>query len=510
MRRALVTLSLAAVSLAGEVLASDLSPSEERGKQLFITGKSASGNEVLAFLESSKLELPASTLTCVGCHGYDGRGRPEGGVQPSNITWPALTKTFSAVRADGREHPPYDEKSLLLAITLGVDPAGNPLDVNMPRYRLSINDAADLVAYLKKLSNDQDPGISATELVLGTVLPPGRERADVVRQTLQEAFDAINRGGAVFGRTLRLVTLEAGASGGPSAAEVGRFLDREKPFALVGPYLSGAEEEVVSLLVERQVPAVGALGFDPRLVLPPRRQVFYLHAGISGEAIALAKHWIDGGGRAKVAIAASELTAQAAEAVRSWLESKSIDARVISTTGPGSTGWDGTAFAQRCKSEGLGTVVFLRPGGDLASFLAAARAGNTRPLVLASATLSGGAVTQPATGFTGQLRVALPFLPMGPATGPIGPSSARHAVARSLATAAVRILVEALQKNGRELSRERLIVALEGLYRYETGVSRPLSYGPNHRIGMNGAYVLEVDPESGRLADRADWVELED
>ena len=73
------------------------------------------------------VEVSASVLPCRSCNGVDGRGKPEGGVTPSDLTWAALTKPYGVDHPSGRRHPPYTEALLKRAITMGLDSAGNEL-----------------------------------------------------------------------------------------------------------------------------------------------------------------------------------------------------------------------------------------------------------------------------------------------------------------------------------------------------------------------------------------------
>ncbi len=72
-RSASFAVLLLAAALCAE--AAGLTPQEERGRRLYRTGTSASGAEVTAVLSTGGVELPASSMPCVGCHGRDGRGR---------------------------------------------------------------------------------------------------------------------------------------------------------------------------------------------------------------------------------------------------------------------------------------------------------------------------------------------------------------------------------------------------------------------------------------------------
>ena len=53
--------------------------------------------------------MPASTLTCAGCHGARGEGKTEGGVTAGNLTWSHLLKPYGHTHPSGRKHGPFDE-----------------------------------------------------------------------------------------------------------------------------------------------------------------------------------------------------------------------------------------------------------------------------------------------------------------------------------------------------------------------------------------------------------------
>ncbi|MFP5288285.1 MAG: ABC transporter substrate-binding protein, partial [Thermoanaerobaculia bacterium] len=109
---------------------SGLTPREENGKRIYLEGVSSSGGEITAVMGEG-VEVPAAAVPCSGCHGRDGRGKPEGGVSPSDVTWSRLTRPYGATHPSGRSHPPYDERLLKRAIAMGLDPAGTPLHVAM-------------------------------------------------------------------------------------------------------------------------------------------------------------------------------------------------------------------------------------------------------------------------------------------------------------------------------------------------------------------------------------------
>jgi cytochrome c553 len=167
----LAALLLSVVFPAVVFSASPLSSQEKHGKHVYSKTTSPSGKEIKAFVGVASLEAPGAAMACANCHGNDGKGRPEGGITPSNITWKELNKSYGVRHASGREHPAYTEETLARAIAKGIDPAGNKLDPAMPHYSMPEEDLAALVAYLKRLGTELDPGISESAIRIGTILP---------------------------------------------------------------------------------------------------------------------------------------------------------------------------------------------------------------------------------------------------------------------------------------------------------------------------------------------------
>jgi ABC-type branched-subunit amino acid transport system substrate-binding protein len=81
-----------------------------------------------------------------------------------------------------------------------------------------------------------------------------------------------------------------------------------------------------------------------------------------------------------------------------------------------------------------------------------------------------------------------------------------HLAAQVSAFTAAKILVEGLKRAGRDVSREKLVAALEGLSRFESGLMPAITFGPNRRVGALGAYIVSVDLEKKQLVPVSSWV----
>src|SRR5829696_1009140 len=210
----------------------ELTAEEKRGKAFYLRGESASGQEITALM--GEIDVPATTLTCAGCHGARGEGKTEGGVTAGTLTWSYLTKPYGHNDEGGRKHPAFSEASFTRMLTAGHDPAGNKLAVAMPIYRMPQQDMADLISYLKRIETDFDPGISDTNIVIGTLLPEQGALSGLAQSmgdVLRAYFADINRRGGIYNRNIELRIMHGDMKS--TVSNLKHLIDDEQVFAVV-------------------------------------------------------------------------------------------------------------------------------------------------------------------------------------------------------------------------------------------------------------------------------------
>lgn len=497
-----------------------LTASESRGKQIYVQGTSPSGKSVLAYFGDSSLELPASTIPCANCHGLDGRGKPEGGITPTNLAWDALTKPYGVTHANGRRHPPYTERAMELAITRGTDPGGNKLLSVMPRYTMSVEDMADLVAYLKLVGKDVDPGITEDRIVLGTAGPTKGRLAEIShasRAVTTAFFDELNSQGGIYNRRFEVKFNETAETPAATRAAMDRWLHDDQIFALSGIVIAGSEKDVLPLIADRGVPLVGPLTLYPETGGQLNRQVFYLLSGVEGQA------------RAFVEFAAgnAELKNQAIAVVFTQSESSS---RVLHAVNEQSKKdgfakprafdyfagqFDAALTAKQLKAANCNLVIFLNGGKDVLSFMAEAVKIDWYPSTFVVG--AGSEIFEAPLGFSEKIFLSFPTSPADQSPEGVREFSAlaekyrlpkQHLPAQISAFSSAKILAEAIRRVGKDLSREKLIQALEGLYEYQTGLTPAITYGPNRRIGAMGAYIVKVNLKEKQFVPTGGWISV--
>jgi ABC-type branched-subunit amino acid transport system substrate-binding protein len=433
-----------------------LTPPEQRGKKIYTNG----GSNITATLGPGGAEIPASQMPCANCHGSSGTGNPEGGTRPPNITWQELA-TAKPTR------PAYTEALLKRAISMGIDSAARPLQNVMPRFRMSLDDIADLVAYIKQLANSTDPGLSETSVTIGVILPPPA-RFPGMAQAIRAALTAsLNDAGEVYGRHIDLRFVECGDSATRTVEIVRAFLDRERPFAMTAGFIAGAEPEFAAMFDARQTPLIGAFTNDPT----PATDIFYLYPSVADQSRALAAFVAKTANRPRVAVAFP-------------------------------TGSSTEAIQDECRRRGWPPPLVDTSLQTHATFLV--------PSSLATPEMFHSASTMP-----GRLLLAYPALPAGESeaaaaeyrrlarTHNLPP---QHTAAQWTAIASVRILVEGLKRAGKDLSREKLIAALESLYEFPTGLTHPVSYSKTRHTGAPGAYIVSLDAATKKFINLG-WFE---
>jgi ABC-type branched-subunit amino acid transport system substrate-binding protein len=498
----------------------ELSPEEKRGKAFYLRGESSSGQEIIAMM--GEIDVPATTLTCAGCHGTRGEGKTEGGVTAGNMTWSYLTKPYGHADDGGRKHPAFSEASFVRMLSAGVDPAGNKLSVAMPTYRMPQQDMADLIAYLKRIETDTDPGVSEASIVIGTLLPEKAALTGLAQSmgdVLQAYFAEVNSRGGIYNRKVELRLVHGDATA--TVANMKHLIDDEQVFAIVSGLTAGAEEDVATLSKDREVPLIGPSTLLPQRALPLNRYVFYLLPGLKEQARTLvnfaAKKTDPKTSRVAIVCPDADFSRGIARSIED--QAKKLGWTTITSVYYQRDKFNAAQHVAELKQKGIDMVFHLGSGADTGVLFKDAEAAGWTPTIYLLGTLVGKNITE-IVPLKMKDRVLLVFPTIPADISEVGAAeysallqknklTSTHAAAQASAIAAARILVHALELCGKDLSRERLVTALEGLYEFDTGLMPRITFGPNRRIGILGAYIVTIDPEKKLFPASAEWVSVD-
>jgi ABC-type branched-subunit amino acid transport system substrate-binding protein len=482
---------------------------ERGGEQIFRQATSPSGARISARIGVSSTEISGPSMACGNCHGEDGRGRSEGGVSAPSILWSELTKSYGHVHEDGRRHGPFDVESLRRAVMGGVDPAGNRLDPAMPRFAMSASDFASLVAFLKRLEDQRDPGIAAQALRVATLLPTGAQLGplgDGVQALLSGYFDKINAQGGIHGRKLELVVQRVPGEIAEARQALHELFTKTAVFAVLAPFSVGLEADLAREAAAARVPVLGPLTLYPEDVRASNTYVFHLLPGVAELAQVLGQH-----GRQRLGLAERTLSLlhpdteggrAAADTARAQLRKLGYQHIEALPFLPGLT--TPAALARQIAARPVAGVLLLGPGIDVAAVVGEAERAGSQPQWLVPGLLASRGLLELPGSVRERITLAYPSAPndVHPAVRAeieTLAGSRGHPTMQSTAYGAALLMVDALKRTGRELSRSKFIAALEQVQGFDTGVMPRLTYNADRRIGAMGGYLLGLDPQAKGL-----------
>ena len=434
-----------------------------------------------------------------------------------------MIRSYGHRHDNGRTHPAFDEQSFVESLTSGKDPAGNRLDPAMPRYLMSLQDMTSLVAYLKRIETDFDPGLSAEKLRIGTLLPSSGRLAEVGKAmdaVLRAHIAALNAKGGIFGRQIELVVAEYSDDRATSLKNAERLFGESQVFAVVSPFTSGLERETAALAERLKVPVVGPFTLRTLSALDVNRYTFFVLPGLAEQARVLAEFATtqlklkdpvvavvhpQEEGMAEIADAAVEAFRQ-----REW--KRSVAVHYPAGRMPA------RELVAKLQQAGVQVVLFLGTDAEMEQLGPHIRDAIWTPYLLAPGVRVGRAAVNLPTTLGNRVFLAYPTQPAditreGAAQLGAFQRSAglggRHQPAQASAYASLLLLEEALKRAGRDLTRARQIGALENLFSFETTVTPALSFGPSRRIGAMGGYVVTVDPGAHTVRPASAYIRIE-
>jgi ABC-type branched-subunit amino acid transport system substrate-binding protein len=132
----------------------------------------------------------------------------------------------------------------------------------------------------KQQQNVPQPGVTANSITVGSLAPLQGENADTgsaVKAVLTAYFDDLNLRGGINGRRVMLRFAES-VDDSTATLKNARLLAATPVFALVAPFVPGAEQKLAALAQANKTPLVGLLALSVPSE-PANREVFYLLPG---------------------------------------------------------------------------------------------------------------------------------------------------------------------------------------------------------------------------------------
>lgn len=339
---------------------------------------------------------------------------------------------------------------------------------------------AAAIALLLSVPVLAEPGVSDKEVLLGQSVAlsgPAKELGSEMRSGALLYFEQVNASGGVHGRRIRLQTLDDGYEPERAAANTRKLIEEEKVLALFGYVGTPTSLAALPLFTEAKVPFVGAFTGAQALREPFNRYVFNVRASYFDETEKIVEQLTTTGikqiavfyqndayGKAGLAGVERAMTKRGLKiAATATVERNTVDVAkavaALSATRP-----DAVVMVSAYTSVAA-FVKGMKKAGSAAQFHNVSFVGS-RPLAAALGDEGVGVAIVQVVPFpwSGTLPVTREYQAQARAAG-----AKDFSFTELEGYIAARVLVEGLKRAGRELTRERLVTALESLSRTDIG-----------------------------------------
>jgi ABC-type branched-subunit amino acid transport system substrate-binding protein len=332
-------------------------------------------------------------------------------------------------------------------------------------------------------------------------------------------FAEVNAGGGMFGRDVRLIPFPFDPGDSADAArQAKRLVDAEEIFCTVanlGVIPGGDAEKILS---SAGVPVLAPLLIAPESSYGMDRHTFHIYPSLRDQGRVLADFAADDlfrpGMKTALVYAEESLGRGGAAGAREQARERGLPLPAEESYLPGR--FDAPAIVERLERIGSGLLFFFGGGREAAALLAEAERRGFRPYFLGPAALIGNSLFSLPPGIAGKVYLSSPVAPpdrFSKGGEKFFRISEKYRLRREhggfqvTAFAGAMLLEEGLRRSGRSVTRERFVGTLSGLWRFPTGVTPPLTYNENRRVGALGAGILTIDTERRRFVPAVEWRE---
>ncbi len=353
------------------------------------------------------------------------------------------------------------------------------------------------------------------EVVFGMCAPfsgTEKEFGHQLRTGYEIAFAAQNEAGGVHGRRLRLVPIDDGYEPARTRTAMAELVDNRKVFGFVGNFGSATAAISVPYANEKGVLFWGA--YSGARVLrndPPDRVVFNLRASYAEETAAIVSYLVEVKRIPPQAIAVFAQEDAFGDAgfdgVARMMRRYRRDPAQVLRVGYRRNTTDVEQAIRKVKAirEKLRAVVMVATSRAAARFVERAKDAD---LKLVFTNISPGAndladeLAQLGASYAdGLIMTQVVPLPTSRATPVMKYQELlrRYAAGENPdfvsleAYLSARVLIEALQRTGRELTTDRLVDALEGIRGLDLGIGVPITFGPSEHQGSHKVWGTVLD-----------------
>ena len=360
-----------------------------------------------------------------------------------------------------------------------------------------------------------ETGVTDTEIRIGMWTPLsgpvallGQSARDAVRLWAKE----VNDKGGIHGRKINFISYDDAGSPQEAQTVIRRLIDQDQVFMLISGSVSGSTLPVRQVITREKVPFVSSISSNVNLMKPFSRYIFRIYANEDSQALGMVD-WIMEHEKLKrpaIIYNSNDYGVGGFQIFQERLKEKykisptaaerynpgdqDFSAQLLRIKGADPDGLLIYAFAQeagiivrQAKELGIGAKLF--GGGGTSTPLLQRGAGQAAAgfvSVLVVPEIADSSQKPAVVAYRDKLKATL---------YPDGFPPGRPSEYDLAGYAAGKVTEAALEKVGKDLSRESFVDALEGIKNFDTGMTFPISYSKDNHEGTTEVEIIRVQPD---------------
>jgi branched-chain amino acid transport system substrate-binding protein len=369
-----------------------------------------------------------------------------------------------------------------------------------------------------------EPGVSDKEILVGGSLDltgPAAFMGQGVNRGVKLYFSKVNAEGGIHGRKLTFMAEDDGYVVAKTVANYKKLTMKDKVFCMLGSTGSVGPKALIPYLAEDKIPMLGPYGYTSAMFRPPVRYLFNIYSTcedharilmdfvkanlklekprigilaedneigedtIRGAKMQMAKY---GWGEPEIELYKRSAIDFSSQVLR--LKGKNVDVLFFPVIVS-----HGVSILKECQKIDFTPYLFGAPTMTDLKFLE--KAGESAFYGKGQRSFS--TQVDERGDDTGAKEFQQALAKYDPENkGPNSFNLFGYGIAK--------VLCEGMKRAGKDLTREKLVKALETLKAYETGIFPPVTYGKDNRRGTDAARILKVDKQKKDFVIETDWL----
>ncbi|MDB5727858.1 MAG: Extracellular ligand-binding receptor [Noviherbaspirillum sp.] len=348
---------------------------------------------------------------------------------------------------------------------------------------------------LVSLTCHAEIGVSNDLITLGqsaALTGPAQELGKGMRDGAKAYFDHVNAAGGIHGRKIVLQTLDDGYEADRAAANTKQLIERDGAFALFGYVGTPTSNASIPAVVNARIPFFAPFTGAETLRDPPNRNIFHIRASYYQETEKIIEHVTTLSIKRIAVFYQDDAYGKAGlDGVLRALKKRNLDVVAVGTVERNSV--NVAAAVQKIKQSEPQAIVMVSAYTSCAAFIKAMLAEGKRPLFWNISFVGSQALARElganAAGVNISQVVPAPWDDISPIVREyrklyIQNGKREWDYVSMEGFIAAKVFVEGLRRAGRDLTRERLVAALESMSEYDAG-GFVVRFGPARHNGSN-------------------------